>query len=705
MELSFQHPSLLAGLALLALPVLAHLAGRRPLAQVPFPAVRFLLAAQRSLRRRWLVDDLLLLLLRMLVVASIVALFARPEITREVSVAAGAATAVDTVVVVDRSLSTGASLDDGAVFDRIVSRAADILGGLEPGTRAALVWMDHRARLEGNGLVRDPSVLVEALDGARPGHGATDLDGALALALDVLLRDGVPEGQVLVLGDGTATGLPAPSLAEVWPPGVALRYLDLSGDPPDNRWVDEVVQPAATELGAGVPVEVRVAGAPSDGTPVDLHVEGMEVIRGSVSLVEGETATKRFSVVAPPAGQVPAAAHLGGDALPGDDLHPFFLRASGHRLVYLLGGEGGASARDEELYYLSTALQPATAVDGGLEPVRVDTGELAELPAGPGTVLLACNVPASPELADGVRRLLDAGGGVLLSAGSLVDRDAYGAALGDLLPAPLGAVKSREETTFEATAVALAPPDLLEPLWAPFREGGLSTFGRVRFDRVLEVEPFLAADSRVLLRYSDGRAALLERRVGDGRLLLFTSTLDDDWTDLPVRGIFLPMVHQLVRYLAGELERTPTRVVTVGDRPRIDLDGEGPGGGGGEALTLVEPSGRVRPVGAGLGPRVLPEAEAPGHYQLTVPAADGDAPRIVARYCARVDAAESALVPLDRVALGELFPDLVHVREQPGAEEGAGSRATVVRRSSLVPALAWWIVALLGLEAWKGGRR
>ena len=61
MELSFQHPSLLAGLALLALPVLAHLAGRRPLAQVPFPAVRFLLAeADRTAQvfaERWDADD------------------------------------------------------------------------------------------------------------------------------------------------------------------------------------------------------------------------------------------------------------------------------------------------------------------------------------------------------------------------------------------------------------------------------------------------------------------------------------------------------------------------------------------------------------------------------------------------------------------------------------------------------------------------
>ena len=707
MELSFLHPALLTGLALLSLPVLAHLAGRRPLARIPFPAVRFLQAAQRSLRRRWLVDDLLLLLLRLVLVAAVVVLFARPQLTREVRTDASAATSLDTVLVVDRSLSTGVTLADGTVFDRIVARGIELLEALEPGTRSGVVWMDHNARLEGRGLFDDASGLVEALQDAAPGYGSTDLDGSLALALDVLLRDGVPEGQVVVLGDGRVTRPPGPALAEVWPPGVSLSYLDMSGEEAVNRWVAGVDQPPANDASAGIPVAVQIAGAPSgeSPTPLDLHVDGMEVIRGSVDLPAEGQATKRFSVVAPPAGWVPALAQLGGDELPADDSHPFFLSATGHRIVYLLGGEGGASARDDELYYLATALQPAAMVRGGLEPVRVEVGELADLPAGPGTVLLACNAPASPELATGIRRLLDAGGGVLLSAGSLVEREAYDAALGELLPAPLGAVKSREETTFESTAVALANPDLLEPLWAPFREGGLSTFGRVRFDRILEVEPFLAPGARVLLRYSDGRAALLERRIGRGRLLVFTSTLDDDWTDLPVRGIYLPMVHQLVRYLAGELERTPTLTVTVGERPRVELDGDPLPFGGDGSLILTDPSGRVRSVGAGAGTRVLPEADLPGHYRLGLPETAEEEERVLARYRALTDPAESALIPLDRTALAELFPGLTFVRQIPGDQGGGEVHATVIRRTSLVPHLGWLIALLLAVEAWRGARR
>ena len=55
---------------------------------------------------------------------------------------------------------------------------------------------------------------------------------------------------------------------------------------------------------------------------------------------------------------------------------------------------------------------------------------------------------------------------------------------------------------------------------------------------------------RVLARYDDGAVAALEKKVGAGRVIVWTSTLDDTWTDIAVKPVFLPLVHQLVRYLA-----------------------------------------------------------------------------------------------------------------------------------------------------------
>ena len=57
----------------------------------------------------------------------------------------------------------------------------------------------------------------------------------------------------------------------------------------------------------------------------------------------------------------------------------------------------------------------------------------------------------------------------------------------------------------------------------------------------------------VLARYEDGSAALIEANAGKGRVLLFTSTLGPTWNDLSLTPLYLPFVHQMVRY-AGSRE-------------------------------------------------------------------------------------------------------------------------------------------------------
>ena len=66
-----------------------------------------------------------------------------------------------------------------------------------------------------------------------------------------------------------------------------------------------------------------------------------------------------------------------------------------------------------------------------------------------------------------------------------------------------------------------------------------------------------APDDRVLARFDDGAVAAAERRVGTGRVIAWTTTLDDSWTDLAQKPVFLPLVHQLVKYLAQYEQHAP----------------------------------------------------------------------------------------------------------------------------------------------------
>ena len=49
---------------------------------------------------------------------------------------------------------------------------------------------------------------------------------------------------------------------------------------------------------------------------------------------------------------------------------------------------------------------------------------------------------------------------------------------------------------------------------------------------------------RVVLTYNDGTPAVMERPWGLGRVVLFSSTADTAWNDLPVRLAFVPLLHR-----------------------------------------------------------------------------------------------------------------------------------------------------------------
>jgi hypothetical protein len=52
------------------------------------------------------------------------------------------------------------------------------------------------------------------------------------------------------------------------------------------------------------------------------------------------------------------------------------------------------------------------------------------------------------------------------------------------------------------------------------------------------------------MQTDSGAPVLLEKRFGRGRVMLFASSIDRDWTNLPLQPLFVPWIYRLVGYLA-----------------------------------------------------------------------------------------------------------------------------------------------------------
>ncbi|HUE96244.1 MAG TPA: hypothetical protein VMN39_06270, partial [Longimicrobiaceae bacterium] len=111
---------------------------------------------------------------------------------------------------------------------------------------------------------------------------------------------------------------------------------------------------------------------------------------------------------------------------------------------------------------------------------------------------------------------------------------------------------------------------------------------------------------RTLARFGDGGVALAERPVEGGRLLVWTSTLDSNWNDLALQPVFLPFLHQLVKYAAGY--SPPRSWLTVGD----PFDPRAVAPVGEEFDLALTPSGEQLDLGAG----AAMELNEVGFYEL-----------------------------------------------------------------------------------------
>jgi hypothetical protein len=216
-------------------------------------------------------------------------------------------------------------------------------------------------------------------------------------------------------------------------------------------------------------------------------------------------------------------------------------------------------------------------------------------------------------------------------------------------------------------------------------------FSAARIFQYRVVEP--TANDRVIARYDDGAVAAVERKVGAGRVLVWTSTLDDTWTDIAVKPVFLPLVHQVVRYLAHYEQ--PASWYTVGQV--LDLNARARGR---RDRFVITPSGqRLTPLIAGEGPPDAPgtqsgsgvlELTEQGVYEIRTPGGDNVArPEAVA---VNLDPAESDLTPLDPQELVASVTGHAAPQAQPAASAQPLTQEEAERRQAF-----WWYLLMAGL--------
>ena len=539
--MNFLAPLFLLGGLLVAVPIVLHLTRRRR-EPVPFPSFLLLQltsATARFKRRRF--RNIPLLLLRCFALLLLAAAFAEP-VLRGGALAGGEAAALDRAVLVDRSLS----MTVGNRMAAAREAAQDELSGLGREDRAIVVAFDGRAAALTE-LTGDPGALAPAVTNLTAGGGGTSFAPALGLAGRLLPASAGRRREVVLISDlqrsGFEDGRPQPSL----PPGVELRVRQVSASPPANAWIADVT--VVSEGREQLVVTAEVGFAPSPANPewsgeIELLLSGRQVDRQNLTAAADRMTTVRFDPVLRPSEPLAAEVRLPGDGFPGDDRFHLVIHPEAAIRVADLGGSPPSVYVSEAL---GVGVAPGFLLDRA--PAR---GEGAVRGALEGAQVALVRDPGRLD-AGAVRALgdfVEGGGGLVMAAGPRRLSRAATEELEAFAPAAPGGFVDRDP------AGRIGDLAARHPLFEPFGGEGSAVLGALAFFRYRNLDG-VRPDAGILARFDDGKPALVESAWGEGRILLFASSLDAEWTDLPRRAAFVPLLHRLVEVAAGH-ERIPT---------------------------------------------------------------------------------------------------------------------------------------------------
>jgi hypothetical protein len=357
-----------------------------------------------------------------------------------------------------------------------------------------------------------------------------------------------------------------------------------------------------------------------NGGQLVLEIGGRPVQTQPLAVEAGSSASVTFDPVTVGAANVRGTVRAGNDALVADNVFNFVISPVQPLRVIVIdrGGNGSAAL------YLTRALAIGDTPRFETTVKQPDAVSDDELRRASTVVLNDVAVPAA--LGRRLARFVEMGGGLFVALGP---RASWPQEV-DILPAVLQAPVDRTR----GDAARIGALEYGHPVFEPFRAPRSGDFAAARIYGYRGVTPSPMA--QILARFDAGAPALLERRTGTGRVLLWTSSLDLAWSDFPLKPVFLPFVHRSVRHLSAYAEPAPWS--TVGQVLDASF-----GASGAQALNgvVITPSGRQVPVDDE-GGEVL-ELTEQGFYELRSRAGEG----VAAVVASNVDSAESDLTTMD----------------------------------------------------------
>jgi len=654
----------------------------------------------------------------------------------------------DVAIVIDGSMSmtlpARGSRDGGETnFDQAVRLARAAAADCGPGDGISLVVAGAVPRAILGSPTSNRNDLALSLDALTPMGGTMRVGPALQLASQTLAGGANPGKKIILITDGRQIGWDVRAKASWRSVGAALSHLPTVPDVivaalPAPRGLANLaitdILPDRRVIGADrevrIDVYVRSTGAGASGdAAVTLLVDATAVGTRDLSPVRpalgapngGAGEVVRFNHRFAYSGRHVLTARLEvQDDLRGDNLTSRVVDVRAALKVLIVDGSPSSRPLGGAADFIDAALsagpirqgapasRPGKSGDGAMMATTVvaapDAAKVTLL--RDYAVVVLADVPMLPApLAEKVAAFVAGGGGLLIAPGPQCRPEFYNAwrdaAGGPVAPARLGLLKAGADGK-----ARLSPATFSHPALARIADDPGNDAGSAAFTSYWRLDPREAdGEAGVGGRLDTGEPLVVERKFGKGRCVMLAGALDARASNLPTLNCFVPLLHEMVCYLAeGQLSEPNGR---VGQDVTIELPGAGKLLAAGDKLDVVTPGGARRWATVAPGDRApraeFNSADEPGLYRLLLPPA-------VAQVCSAIcpDGKGVPFVVVDRgdesamamLTDADLQIARAHIREALDRQRGRAGKL-LVRVENADELLAAVSGGIPGSELWQ----
>jgi hypothetical protein len=669
--MNFLNPFFLIGSALLAVPVLIHLVRRERSEVVPFSSLMFLLKIPKRVIRQQMLKNILLMALRLLLIALLVGIFARPYLVQSATPnAAQSGQGRGFVMLLDNSYS----MRYGTNFSQLKSEALSRINGLSGNDRMAIVVFNEGAEVPFNPTT-DKGKLRAVVDTLEPSFSGTRFFEAFSMADRLLSQFGAQEKNLIMISDFQRTGWNRSSRESVIGRDVKVDMKFVGVEKSNNVGIDNVSVEATSFVRTyNGRIVARIHNYNPDkevSVPVSLTINDKEVAKKTVVVPASGASLAEFAGgfeldLGFAKGKVKI---LMDDPLPLDNEYLFGIERREKLNVLILD-----SGQPRQSFHLKTAFSATSDLPFSVKVGNASAVTVEEL--GSQDIVIFNDVPRLSDAArDRMVQARKSGQGQLVVLGPKADLSWWGSIEGF----PAKPVRKVDVATAERgkSVVYLTSYDRNHGIFKPFQGTSRLGLNTAQFRNYVELQ--LNPGASAIGKFDNGQPAVVESSLENRGLLVFASTLDNTWNDLPLKPSFVLFLHQSARYLTGY--NAVKSSYTLGEG--IPIIGALEGG----VVRVVDPGGTQVSLGElKSGEQRYYSPTAPGFYELRV----GRDTRLLA-----------VNPPSSEGNLEKMLPEdlLASVQSTEAEARQAGNFTTDDRLEYARQQMGWWYLLIIALIA------